>query len=180
MSWAEPLRAMRIVALAILALAVAGCTVRPLYSDAGTGLGAAPGVAARLSSVSVSEPATREGQEVRNRLIFLLGRGAGEPADPAYRMQLTVSSRVIGAAVVQIGSVAQEPTSSVVTITATYNLVDIASGQTVLRGARSANASYDVPRQQFASLRAQRSAEDRAAREAAELVYHAVAQQLAR
>ena len=51
-------------------------------------------------------------------------------------------------------------------------------GQAVSTGTRQIAASYDAPRQEYANLRAQRDAEDRAARELAELVRLAVAQDL--
>jgi hypothetical protein len=46
--------------------------VRPLYSEAS-------GVAGKLASIEFSEADNRVEQEVRNRLIFLASRGAGEP-----------------------------------------------------------------------------------------------------
>jgi LPS-assembly lipoprotein len=50
----------------------------------------------------------------------------------------------------------------------------------VASGTRQFVSSYDVPRQEFAALRAKRDAENRAARELAELIRLAVAQDLTR
>jgi LPS-assembly lipoprotein len=50
----------------------------------------------------------------------------------------------------------------------------------VSNGDRQFSASYDVPRQEFAAVRAQRDAENRAARELAELLRLAIAQDLSR
>lgn len=171
---------LRGAAVLLAVTAVAGCTVRPLYSTGPSSIGAAGGDQARLASITVSPATTRPGQEVRNHLVFLFGQGAGEPASPAYTMRLSVASTVIGAAVYQIGSVAQEPTSSLVNVTANYTVVDNATGKTLFSGSRMASAPFDYPRQQYAALRAQRDAENRAAREAAQLVYLAVGQSLAR
>jgi len=171
---------LRCAAVLLAVTAVAGCTVRPLYSTGPSSIGAAGGDQARLASITVSPATTRPGQEVRNHLVFLFGQGAGEPASPAYTMRLSVASTVIGAAVYQIGSVAQEPTSSLVNVTANYTVVDNATGKTLFSGSRMASAPFDYPRQQYAALRAQRDAENRAAREAAQLVYLAVGQSLAR
>ena len=62
---------------------------------------------------------------------------------------------------------------------ATYKLVD-STGKLVSNGDRQFSASYDVPRQEFAAFRAQRDAENRAARELAELLRLAIAQDLSR
>jgi len=50
----------------------------------------------------------------------------------------------------------------------------------VASGRRSISSSFDRPLQEFAAYRAQRDAEDRAARELADLLHLAVAQDLAR
>jgi len=171
---------LRAAAVLLAVAAAAGCTVRPLYSNGPASMGAAASDQARLASVAVSPATTRPGQEVRNHLVFLFGQGAGEPASPAYTMRLSVTATAIGAAVYQVGSVAQEPTSSLVNVTANYTVVDNATGNTLFSGSRMASAPFDYPRQQYAALRAQRDAENRAAREAAQLVYLAVGQSLAR
>ena len=57
-----------------LALGVAGCTVRPLYSTAAISPGGET-TGATLSSISVNPVATRYAQEVRNELIFALQGG---------------------------------------------------------------------------------------------------------
>ena len=67
-----------------------------------------------------------------------------------------------------------------VTLTAFYTLTDAATGKKVSTGRRSISSSYDHPRQEFAADRAQRDAEDRAARELAELLRLALAQDLAK
>ena len=66
-------RATRLVALTAALGALAGCQVRPLYSEGASG---AP--AQKLASIQISDADTRVAQEVRNRLIFLVGGGAGD------------------------------------------------------------------------------------------------------
>ncbi len=122
---------------------------------------------------------TRVALEVRNHLIFLLGGGSGQPANPRYTMSLAVTSTVAPAAVVQSTSDSQV-TSSVANVTASYVLIDTATNERVATGTRRVSAAFDVPRQEFAGLRARRDAENRAAREAAEQVHLAVAQDLSR
>lgn len=157
--------------IAILALAaglavVTACTVRPLY---GTGGVAADSSDTGLSLIEVAPVETRQALQVRNHLIFLLGGGAGQPANPAYRLQLGVSSVTTGAAKVQIAN-DNEPSAGTVTMTSAYILTDAGSGDIVASGKRIASASFDRFRQEYANLRAERDAEDRAARELAEML----------
>jgi LPS-assembly lipoprotein len=123
------IRAVSLALLSALAIGVAGCTVRPLYSDAPVTADGSTANAA-LSSVLIRPARTRDAQEVRNQLIFLFNGGK-----------------------------AQKPVAS---------------------GRRQITSQYDIPNQEFAAYRAQRDAENRAARELAELVRLAVAQDLAR
>jgi len=64
--------------------------------------------------------------------------------------------------------------------TGRYTLVDAATGKTVATGNQQATASFDRPRQEFAVLRAERDAENRAARELAEFIRLSLAQDFVR
>jgi len=175
-----PLRA-AVAAFAVAAAMFAGaCTVQPLYGGGSLTGPAAGGMAATLAAVSVDPVTTRQGLEVRNHLIFLLSGGAGNPADPGYDMALAVSSSSSSAATIQISTTEQAPSSSLLNMTAFYTLKARATGEIVARGTRRISSAYDVPRQQYAALRAQRDAENRAARELAEQLRFAVAQDLSR
>lgn len=156
-------RATRLVALAAILGTLVGCQVRPLYSEGATG---AP--AQKLASIQISDADTRVAQEVRNRLIFLVGGGAGEPANPQYRLALNVTSRIVG--VLYEKDEADTAGAGRVTVTADYNLSRADTGETVRSGNRSAVALVDFPDQEFAKLRAKRDAENRAARELAEII----------
>jgi LPS-assembly lipoprotein len=91
-----------------------------------------------------------------------------------------VSQSVQSAASVQVSANEDVPTAGTVTLTAAYTLTDAKTGEQVASGRRSMSSSYDVPTQQFAAYRALRNAEDRAARELADLLRLAIAQDLAR
>ena len=159
--------------------AASACTVRPLYSDASSQIATGTGPIAALSSIAIKPVETRHAQEVRNHLIFLLNGGAGQPADARYTLTLTITAVHESAAVVQVAE-ENEPTAGTVTLASVYVLTETETGERVAAGNRQISASYDVPRQEFAALRAQRDAEDRAARELAELLRLAVAQDLSR
>ncbi len=176
----KPFRAKRMmVALALGGLvAASGCTVRPLYSDAGYAGGTAGSVGAALSTIAIKPATTRVGQEVRNHLIFLFNGGKGQPANPTYSLTVFASAASEATTTIIVND-QNEPTSAIMTATGTYTLTD-SSGKVVANGSRNYMSSYDVPRQEFAALRAARDAENRASRELAELIRMAIAQDLAK
>ena len=139
---------------------LAGCQVKPLYSSGST-------VAQSAASISISEAEDRVEQRVRNELIFLLAGGQGEPANPTYHLEMDVNSRDIGVLLSQDDDVAR---AGRLVLTADYNLTLVGSGETIRSGRRQVVALVDFPVQEFAKLRAVRDAENRAAREMAELI----------
>ncbi|MEQ8294997.1 MAG: LPS assembly lipoprotein LptE [Nitratireductor sp.] len=159
--------------LLALLLITSACTVRPLYGEASGSIGAGGG----LGSIAVNPVTSRYAQEVRNHLIFGLNGGAGQPASPRYLLDLNVTSTFRNSASVQVAR-ENEPTAGAVVMTSRYRLIDAETGKAVANGRRSVNASFDKPRQEFAVLRAERDAENRAARELAEMLRVALAQDL--
>ncbi|TPM28770.1 LPS assembly lipoprotein LptE [Mesorhizobium sp. B2-3-4] len=157
---------------------VSACTVRPLYSSAPLANGSSAN--AELASIAVKPVKTRYAQQVRNNLIFGFGRGAGEPASPLYSLDLGVTEAVDSAALVQNGTDEDEPTAGSVTLTAGYTLTDAKTGAVIAVGKRAITSSFDRPRQEFASYRAQIDAENRAARELAQALQLSIAQDLVR
>ena len=93
---------------------------KPLYSNPASD-GAQAGVTADLSSIAIKPVEQRYAQQVRNHLIFLFNRGAGQPAAAAYTLTLVVTAVHESAAVVQVGD-DNEPTAGTVTLTAHYSL----------------------------------------------------------
>lgn len=173
-------RAARRSLLCLALLALPACTVQPLYDGGGsTTSGRAGATIAGLDSIAIKPEANRIGQQVRNQLIFLLNRGSGQPADARYNLALGVTSSLELSATIQRAGI-NEPTAATITMTSNYVLTDAATGETKATGKRFVSASYDIPRQQFAAQRAARDAQDRAARELAELVQLSVAQDLSR
>jgi LPS-assembly lipoprotein len=165
--------------VAVLAL-VSACTVRPLYSNQPLSPGSQLSASAELGSISIKPVNTRYAQQVRNNLIFAFGQGSGEPASPAYTLDLGVTELVESAAIVQVQTQEDEPTAGTVTLTANYVLRDTATNTVIAVGKRSIPSSFDRPRQEFAAYRAQIDAENRAARELADLLRLSIAQDLAK
>lgn len=172
-----PKRLLTFGVFAALAVA-AGCTVRPLYGDMTSATGPQAFTSARLESVEIAPVDDRVGQEVRNHLIFLLGGGKGQPASPVYKVELSTRVTDARASSINTSRVNLDPTSGIVTVQATYILTNARNGERISIGTRSVQAPYDIPRQEFAALRAVRNAEDRASRELAELLRLAIAQEL--
>ena len=177
MSWFDA-KALRAGITAIVAAAtLSACQVRPLYGEAG----ARSGGDSRLAAVAVEEVATRDAQQVRNHLIFLINGGQAETAEPRWRVNLGISSATTGALARQVSTTEDAaPTAATVTMTTLYVIADAGTGETVASGKRQVASSFDRPGQSFASARAQRDAEDRAARELAEQLRLAILQDLAR
>jgi len=174
-------RRLRLAVLCLAAIglgASSGCTVRPLYSSSDPSTGAAAGATAGLGGIAISPVSTRYAQELRNQLIFLFNGGAGQPATALYTMDLVVSVIDQAAAVIQVDN-EDRPTAGTIRMSATYTLKDVGTGTVVFTSSRDISSSYDRPSQQFAALRARRDAENRAARELAELVRLDVGQRLA-
>lgn len=172
------MRGMALVLAAASAVAIGGCTIRPLYSE-GAASAARPGAPALLSSIAIKPVTTRPAQQVRNHLIFLFNGGAGQPEAAQYDLTLVVTQITEAAARIQRAN-RREPTASTLVMTATYALTEAKTGVQVASGTRMMSAAFDQPRQEFAVLRAARDAEDRAARELAELLRLAIAQDLSR
>lgn len=165
--------------LAVGLMTSAGCQVRPLYADSDTTAGVPSVTHAALSQISIKPVKTRYGQELRNQLIFLFGRGRGQDAAGRYSMNLIVTANHESVASVQLAAESDlSPTAGAVTLVASYNVSDLQTGQVVASGTREISTSYDSPRQAYASTRAARDAENRGARELAQVLQLAIAQQM--
>ena len=154
----------RLMLLAAVSLAaLSACTVQPLYAPTATGAS----VAASLNQISIDAvdqslnqgAEDRVAQEVRNRLIFGLNGGAGQPSAPAYRMKLSVA---VTEGALGVTPIEAAPAYSI-TVAATFEVTSISTGKIVLRATSRGTASYDRVNQAFANSRARLDAENRAA-----------------
>jgi LPS-assembly lipoprotein len=161
--------AARLLAVAALAALTAGC-FQPMYAERTDGT---PGLREKLMGVElppIAKPnASREarvGVEVRNALAFkLYGTATGMP--PTHRLDIRFTSSKSSLLVDPNTAL---PTSENYGIDAQYNLIEVATGKSVMTGTTFSRVSYDMPGsyQRFARNRAVRDAEDRAANEIAE------------
>lgn len=173
-------RSLSIKSMAILmATFLAACTVEPLgtaSSDSSLSSGlAGQATSDVLAATSVSPVKTRVAQQVRNRLLFAMNGGEMRQGGQ-YDIVLDVSHRSQTLAVEGNSLTA---TAARVIVLVSYDVVDVRTKKVVAAGRRQAVASYDRTPQSFANQRAERNAQDRAAREVAQQLRLAVAQDIA-
>lgn len=161
----------------ITALSLQACQFQPLY---GSDSGSLASGSSSLATISVAEVEERSAQQVRNHLIFLMTGGAN-PANPSHEVRLRISQNktVLAARVANRDSGQVGNTAGSVQLNASYEIYDTTTRQVTHRGSRVTSASYDRTSQSFASERAERDAENRAARELAEKLRLAIASDLA-
>lgn len=168
----KSVRTPSLVAL-LAASTLTACTVEPLRG-AGSTLGSGF-VSENLRATTVAPVSTRVAQQVRNELLFAL-HGGKSTVTPRYLVKLGVKAT---ASKLSIRSSSLAPTSARVVVNASYTATEIATNRVVAKGTRRTFAAYDRTTQSFANERAERDAENRAAKEVAQQIRLALGQQLA-
>lgn len=165
-------RAMLFAALAMAALS-GGC-LRPLYAENTTStIGGS--VKNALKEVEVPEIKGLVGHYLRNELVFELD-GGGEP-DRAKRLRFeTKISEAIEVVTVDYSSGRAD--SAILVATADWKVTRIGSGEVVSSGSNIVRAPYERSQQRFATVRAARDAQIRAAKNLAMLIHGQLAADL--
>ncbi len=173
MSWLEltkcgrPLRkaAGLAVVAGFLSLGVAGCGFHPLYGPTASG----QDLTEVMKQVQISPIGSRTGQRLRNELIFG-ATGGGEAVAPVYRLDIALRKSVRNTLVSQIGA----PTGQILQLDAEFRLIRLKDNETVMKGASSSEAAYDLTGSTglsgspYGDTRAAIDAENRAARSLAD------------
>jgi LPS-assembly lipoprotein len=154
--------------LALAALSVTGPLVsacgdagfRPLYGSSALG---GANVSEKMAQVETGTIPGRVGQRIRNELIFQ-STGGGTPPPSAYRLEIAISESTTSTLIRQDG----DAQSRVYSIDAKFQLIRKADRAVVLTGASHSQASYERFTSIYANVRAQKDAEDRAAKVVAE------------
>jgi len=141
--------------LALLPL-IAGCGFRPLYGDAR--------MEPQMASIYVEPVAERDGYELRNTLINLLGSN-GQMGGKAYRLRMILSETNQGVALQNDATITRYND----TLTVNYVLSD-AKGAEITRGTQTSLSSYNVVASPYSSLAAQQDADKRAVNDIAERI----------
>lgn len=136
--------------LALSAVVLSGCGLRPLY-----GGGVAGPVQSTLAAVQVGPIEGESGWFVSNALRDRLR--AGDTATPRYRLDVRLDDQIAGLGVRRDDSVSRERR----TLRARYQLVDLSNGQVVLDATAGSDAGIDVVGSEYATIAAERSALER-------------------
>jgi len=151
----------RLAILGVAAGALAGC-LRPVHApQLGIGGGS---IAQELAQVSVAPIEGHLGYSLKSELDYLLTNG--EPAK-GTRYLLTVKTQQTGATSI-IDAATARPQSVTLQAEATYELKDTTNGSIRASGKTFGSANYDRSSQRFATIRAQRDAEERLGKALAE------------
>jgi LPS-assembly lipoprotein len=156
-------RLLRPSLVVVAALSLGGC-LQPLHGGTGTAGLSAPGAAGAtargMAAIDILPIDGRVGQQIRNNLIFAFTGGSAAPA-PLYR--LDVSVQVIGTQTAVVDPYTDRPEVETAGVDAAFTLTQIGTGTPAFNGKAFGRATYTRTRQRYASVRAQRDAEDRAA-----------------
>jgi LPS-assembly lipoprotein len=159
--WRQGARLALVIAAAGL---TAGCW-QPLYGTPPTP--GAEGVQDKFALIEIPEikankgtPDERLAVAIRNALQFDLHNGANTYS-ATYRLIVIVAGSAFTA---YLDPTSGRPVSQIQSVVASYRLVEIATGKTVVTDSAYAHVDYDIPgpEQRFAGQRARRDAEDRA------------------
>ncbi|WP_417667831.1 LPS assembly lipoprotein LptE [Roseibium sp.] len=144
---------------------LSGCQVRPLYGSLDTASAGSAPVQDELAAIDIDPISDRHGdataaRELYNELTFGFNRGAGSP-EKRYRLKVLMD---LSEAEVGVEQLADVPAAYTMTMNTTFVLSDIDTNKTLTTGRSFATASYDFSNQRFANIRAERDAQQRAAR----------------
>jgi LPS-assembly lipoprotein len=137
--------------LALAALTLGSCGLRPLYGGGQSGA-----TAGFLSSVAVQPIPGRTGWLLRAALADRLGEPSG---DERYRLEVEVDDDLTGFGIRGDTAVTRERR----TVRARYRLVDNATGSVVLDATAGSDAGIDVVSSDVATVAAEQTAAERLA-----------------
>lgn len=170
-----PARRRLLIGAALGAAALAGGCFQPLYSDytvAKTG----GSVKNALRSVDFPEIKGLMGHYLRNELVFELD-GSGDPDVPKrLRFDTSLSENI---EVITVDYANGRADSAVLVARADWRVTEIATGKVVSSGTNVVRAPYERSSQRFATVRAARDAQIRAAKNLATLIRGQLAADLA-
>lgn len=137
----------RLLASALLLTALSGCGLQPLYSGGSKGV-----VASTLGTVTVDPIQGKSGWLMRNALNDRLGGNSGSGAQ--FRLVVALDDQIEGFGVRADDTVTRERR----TLRARYQLIAIATGETVLDATAGSDAGVDVVSSEYATIAGENSA----------------------
>jgi LPS-assembly lipoprotein len=139
----------RLLALLFACLTLTACGLQPLYSG-----GAKGSVSTVLGSVSVDAIEGKPGWLVRNALTDRLDVAKSAGSEARYRLVVKLDDQIEGFGVRTDDTVTRERR----TLRARYQLVDVASGATLVDATASSDAGIDVVSSEYATIAGENSA----------------------
>ena len=145
------------LALAALALPVAGCGRQPLYSGS-----AGASVAQGLAAVDVPPIPGRGGWLLRNALVERF-QAAGSTT-PQFRLDVRVDDALEALGVLNDDTISRERRI----LRTRYQLIELATGEILLDATAGSDAGIDVVSSEYATIAAEQTALENLAKEVAE------------
>ena len=140
---------MKRLGVLLMALALPGCGLHPLYSGGSNGA-----VATMLTRVTVAPIDGKAGWLMGNALRDKL---AAQGEAPLYRLEVRLDDRITGLGVRRDNSVARERR----TLRARYQLINLADGAVLLDATAGSDAGIDAVGSEYATIAAENTALER-------------------
>ncbi len=150
---------MRLICALLIPFMLAGCGLKPLYANGTNGV-----VAQNLGQIEVAPIEGRAGWLVGNALSDRLAPIASGTAP--YRLEVRLDDQLEGFGVLSNDSVTRERR----TLRARYQLVDVATGLTLLDATAGSDSGIDVVSSEYATIAAESSALENLSRRVADQI----------
>jgi LPS-assembly lipoprotein len=148
---------LRALTVGLAGVGLAGCEggFKPLYGSLGSG----PSVVDKMAEVDIALIPGRNGQRIRNELIFKsYGGGSAKPS--RYRLEVAIKESATTTLVLRDGTSAGQ----IYQIDAKFQLLDIATKKVLLEGQSQSRATSERFANVYSNVRAGEEAQERAAR----------------
>jgi len=162
------------LAAALLAAAAAGGCFQPLYAE-NTRSVTGGSIKDAFKEIEVPEMKGLIGHYLRNELVFELDGGNEPDRTKRLKFQSQISESL---EVVTVDYANGRADSAILVATANWSLTDTTSGKVVSQGMNVVRAPYERSSQRFATVRAARDAQIRAAKNLATLIRGQIAADL--
>lgn len=162
------------LAAALIAAAAAGGCFQPLYAE-NTRSVTGGSVKDAFKEIEVPEIKGLIGHYLRNELVFEVDGGNEPDRVKRLKFQSQISESL---EVVTVDYTNGRADSAILVATATWSLTDTVSGKVVSKGTNIVRAPYERSSQRFATVRAARDAQIRAAKNLATLIRGQIAADL--
>lgn len=163
-----------LLAAVLAAAALAGGCFQPLYSENTTST-VGGSVKSAMRGIEIPEIKGLMGHYFRNEMVFELDGGGAPDAQKKLKLDANFSEAV---EVITVDYAAGRADSAVLVATVTWKVTRIGTGEVVSSGTNSVRAPYERSSQRFASVRAARDAQIRAAKNLATIVRGQIAADL--